>query len=62
MEVRLYDSTNNPSPIIDLIEQEMAMRAEGEVHVYVEYERDLSALKKVVKVTLMLLYMYIIPT
>lgn len=51
MEIRLYDANTNPSPIIDLIEQEMAMRAEGEVHVYLEYERDLSSLKKVVKVT-----------
>ena len=50
MDVRLYEGTNNPSPIIDLVEQEMAFRAQGVVHVYIEYEKDFSALKKVVKI------------
>ena len=54
MEVRLFEGTNNPNPIIDMVEQEMAFRAQGKVHVYLEYERDLSALKKVVKVSVCL--------
>ena len=49
-EERLYDGRTNPSPLIDLIEQDMAMRAEGEVHVYIDYERDITALKRVIKV------------
>ena len=59
MEVRLYEGTNNPSPIIDLVEQEMAFRAQGVVHVYIEYEKDLSALKKVVKVSTRRLVWYL---
>jgi hypothetical protein len=48
-EERLYDGRTNPSPLIDLIEQGMAIRAEGDVHVFIDYERDISALKKVIK-------------
>jgi len=48
-EERLYEGRTNPSPLHDLIEQEMANRAEGEVNIFIDYERDIPALKKVIK-------------
>ena len=50
-EERLFDGRTNPSPLIDLIEQDMAMRAEGEVNVFIDYERDITSLKRAIKVS-----------
>ena len=55
-EERLYDGRTNPSPLVDLIEQDMAIRAEGEVKIYIDYERDISALKRVIKVMIRVVF------
>ncbi|XP_013386059.1 uncharacterized protein LOC106155672 [Lingula anatina] len=52
IEKRLYSGAENPSPIMDLLEQVMAMRASGHVRVYIERDTDLSALHNVIKILL----------
>ncbi|XP_013422213.1 uncharacterized protein LOC106182108 [Lingula anatina] len=52
IEMRLYSGAENPSPIMDLLEQVMAMRASGHVRVYIERNNDLSALHNVIKILL----------
>ena len=41
---------DNPSPLLQIVEQELAMNAVGDVSVFIESEDDLSILRNVIKV------------
>ena len=47
----LFGSGDNPSPLFEIVEQELAWRAEGEVQVFIDGNRDISALRNVLKVS-----------
>ena len=46
----LFGGADNPSPLLEIVEQELAWRAEGNVDVYIENAKDISALRNVIKV------------
>ncbi|KAK3589129.1 hypothetical protein CHS0354_017095 [Potamilus streckersoni] len=50
VEKRLFSNENNPSPLLELVHQELAMHASGVVKVYIDNQRDLSILRTVLKV------------
>ena len=41
---------DNPSPLFDILEQELAYRAEGHVDVFIDGTKDIAALSNVLKV------------
>ena len=47
----LFDPSDNPMPIFNLLELELAMRSEGNVSVFVEDMDDIAALDDVIKVS-----------
>ncbi|XP_041349226.1 uncharacterized protein LOC121368556 [Gigantopelta aegis] len=49
-EFMLFSSEQNPVPILELVEQEMAYRASGKVKVFIEEDKDVSSLRHVLKV------------
>ena len=49
-EFMLFSSEQNPVPILELVEQEMAYRASGKVKVFIEDDKDVSSLRHVLKV------------
>ncbi|KAL3857350.1 hypothetical protein ACJMK2_012026 [Sinanodonta woodiana] len=49
-EQRLFSNENNPSPLLEIVHQELAMHASGVVKVYIDTQRDLSILRAVLKV------------
>ncbi|XP_061188851.1 uncharacterized protein LOC133197027 [Saccostrea echinata] len=49
-EELLYDPVDNPSPLPDILEQEMAMRVSGNVSVYIESSGDISKLNHLLKI------------
>ncbi|XP_021358220.1 uncharacterized protein LOC110453568 [Mizuhopecten yessoensis] len=50
IEEMLFGPGDNPSPLLDMLEQEMAYRVRGHVRVYIETKDDLSALDQVLKI------------
>ncbi|OWF42248.1 Protein hedgehog [Mizuhopecten yessoensis] len=50
VEEALYGPADNPLPVLDLLEQEMAMSASGVVKIYLESKDDLSALLPILKI------------
>ncbi|OWF46932.1 uncharacterized protein LOC110454960 [Mizuhopecten yessoensis] len=50
IEEMLFGPCDNPSPVLDLLEQEMAYRVRGHVRVYIETNDDLSALDQILKI------------
>lgn len=51
-EELLFGGADNPSPLLEIVEQELAWRAEGKVDVYIETAKDINALRNVIKVKL----------
>ncbi|XP_062588036.1 uncharacterized protein LOC134249705 [Saccostrea cucullata] len=49
-EELVYDPVDNPSPLPDILEQEMAMRVAGNVSVYIESSGDVSKLNHLLKI------------
>ncbi|XP_056020825.1 uncharacterized protein LOC125651534 isoform X3 [Ostrea edulis] len=49
-EELVYDPMDNPSPLLDLLEQEMAMRVSGNVSIYIERNGDISKLNHIIKI------------
>lgn len=49
-EELVYDPMDNPSPLLNILEQEMAMRVSGNVSVYIENNGDISRLNQILKV------------
>ncbi|XP_062572080.1 uncharacterized protein LOC134234049 [Saccostrea cucullata] len=49
-EELLYDPADNPCPLLDILEQEMAMRVSGNVSVYIESNGDVSKLNHIFKI------------
>ena len=47
----LFGGSDNPSPLLEIVEQELAWRAEGKVDVFIDGTRDISALRDVLKVS-----------
>ncbi|XP_062573122.1 uncharacterized protein LOC134235056 isoform X2 [Saccostrea cucullata] len=52
VEERLFTPEDNPSPLLEIISQEMAIRASGVVRVFLDSSKDLSNLRHVLKVLL----------
>ena len=50
LERALFSADINPTPLLELVAQEMAFRAKGKVRVYIEAEKDTYALRNVLKV------------
>lgn len=50
LERELFSADINPTPLLELVAQEMAFRAKGKVTVYIEAEKDTYALRNVLKV------------
>ncbi|XP_033731554.1 uncharacterized protein LOC117321197 [Pecten maximus] len=50
VEEALYGPSDNPLPVLDLLEQEMAMSASGVVKIYLESKDDLNALYPIIKI------------
>ena len=48
----LFGGSDNPSPLLEIVEQELAWRAEGKVNVFVEDAKDINAMRNVIKVRL----------
>ena len=46
----LFGISNNPTPLLEIVEQEFAWRAEGEVNVFIDGENDISALRNSLQV------------
>lgn len=46
----MFDPMDNSSPLLDILEQEMAMRVSGNVSVYIENNGDVSRLNHKIKV------------
>lgn len=51
LEKALFAADINPNPLLEIVAQEMAFRAEGKVTVFVEAETDIYALRNVLKVS-----------
>lgn len=49
-EELVYDPMDNPSPLLNILEQEMAMRVSGNVSVYIENNGDISRLNQILKI------------
>lgn len=49
IEERLYGHSDNPLPIIQQLEEELAYKAQGEVNVFIESENDLSSMRPIIK-------------
>lgn len=49
-EELVYDPMDNPSPLLNILEQEMAIRVSGNVSVYIENNGDISRLNQILKV------------
>ena len=49
-EELIFGGADNPSPLLEIVEQELAWRAEGKVDVFIDGPRDVSALRNVLKV------------
>jgi len=49
-EEMMFGGSDNPNPLLEITEQELAMAASGVVDVYIETIQDLSALKNIIKV------------
>ena len=60
LERALFSADINPTPLLELVAQEMAYRASGKVTVYIEAEKDTYALRNVLKVRTLCLRMKII--
>ena len=52
-EELIFGGADNPSPLLEIVEQELAWRAEGKVDVFIDGLRDISALRNVLKVARM---------
>ncbi|CAG2238126.1 unnamed protein product [Mytilus edulis] len=50
IEEALFDGHDNPSPLLEIVEQFVAKQAAGNVSVYIESIRDISALRNILKV------------
>ena len=50
-EELVFGGADNPSPLLEIVEQELAWRAVGNVDVFIDGLRDISALRNVLKVT-----------
>lgn len=50
IEEMIYGPVDNPSPVLDMLEQEMSYRVKGHIRVYIETKDDLSALEQVLKI------------
>ncbi|XP_014775101.2 uncharacterized protein LOC106872581 [Octopus bimaculoides] len=46
----LFGGDDNPSPLMELLEQELAMRASGKVIVFLETDKDVDVLRNVLKI------------
>ena len=46
----IFGGADNPTPLLEIVEQELAWRAEGKVDVFIDGLRDISALRNVLKV------------
>ena len=51
IEETVFDGHDNPSPLLEIVEQQIAKQAKGNVTVYIENIRDISALRNVLKVS-----------
>lgn len=52
-EELLFGGADNPSPLLEIVEQELAWRAEGKVDVYIETAKDINALRNTIKILMM---------
>lgn len=50
LERALFSSDINPTPVLEIISQEVAYAAKGKVKVFIEAEKDIYALRNVLKV------------
>lgn len=50
LEKALFAVNRNPTPLLELVSQEMAYRAKGKVILYIEDEKDIYALRNILKV------------
>ena len=46
----LFGGADNPTPLLEIVEQELAWQANGTVHVYIDGNKDVSALRNSLKV------------
>jgi hypothetical protein len=51
LERALFAADINPTPLLEIIAQEMATRAKGKVTVYIEAEKDIYSIRNVLKVS-----------
>lgn len=49
-EELLFGGADNPSPLLEIVEQELAWRAEGQVEVYIQDAKDINSLRNTIKV------------
>ncbi len=50
IETMMFSSDRNPTPLLELVEQEMAYRVSGKVKVFIEHQADLRDIRAIVKV------------
>ncbi|XP_029651547.1 LOW QUALITY PROTEIN: uncharacterized protein LOC115224777 [Octopus sinensis] len=50
VEELLFGGDDNPSPLLEILEQELAMRASGKVIVFLETDKDVDVLRNVLKI------------
>lgn len=50
VEELIFDAAANPSPLLEIVEQELAWRAEGTVSVFIDGMTDITALRNVLKI------------
>lgn len=51
IEEEVFGATDNPSPLLQIVEQEIAMNVSGNVSIVIDRYKDISALRSVLKVT-----------
>lgn len=49
----MFGGADNPSPLLEIVEQELAWRAEGNADIYIENAKDINALRNVIKILMM---------
>lgn len=58
VEEKLFAVEDNPSPLLEIVSQELAIRAVGTVRVFVDNYRDIMVLRNVLKVKTFLFKKY----
>lgn len=46
----MFGATENPSPLLQIVEQEIAMNVSGNVSIVIDHYKDISALRSILKV------------